>query len=189
MIAAQDCSLELLFEAAVRALELEDRRLALAFAQARPQRLPWHRGLAYGTFETTLVYEIFKAWLPIAEVYWEHPYPDAPGLKADLVVFDQHGPSAVVEAKWWMNNHQKTLAALEQDVIKLRSWNGPIRDRILLCFWYSPEARWDQDLTEVRTFCGASGPNRTELLYFARFPTHLVNVPAAYFACAALGVK
>jgi hypothetical protein len=186
----QTIELQHLLRAAASALEAEDRALALAFSQAAPQREPRNHGLAYWVYETGLVYEIFKAWLPLAEVYWEYPYPGTSSLKADLVVLDEAGPSVVVEAKWWMNNHAKTLAVLDEDAAKLRSWSGTPRERILLCFWYSRADGWEKDLQDVRAYCARTPePHRPELVFAERFPTHLNEVSAAFFAIAALRVK
>ena len=97
--------------AALFALRHEDSALAHAFSMSRPEDEVFYqstsRGLGYWVFETTAVYAVFKAWIPLGPVAWERGYPDRRGAKADLVVFAGDGdgvdPPArwVFEAKWW----------------------------------------------------------------------------------------
>ncbi|MFH0901720.1 MAG: hypothetical protein V2A73_13915 [Pseudomonadota bacterium] len=192
LVEDQPAEIKRLLPVAVRALFAEDRRLALALA-ASPRNNPcWNYGLIYSVFETTLVYEIFKALLPMAAVEWEWPYPGSTD-KADLVVFDGERANVVIEAKWWMSNQKKVFSLLEVDIEKMLSWKG-LDGRYLLTFWHSqncPEM-WKRDLSDVLAFCGQYDGARVEPVYAAAFPTDVVTVRAeggSYFAMCALSVR
>jgi hypothetical protein len=178
---------------ALGALEAEDRRLALAFEQGGNRGgADFNRGLAYWVFEHNLVYEIFKAWLPVLEAHWEVQYQES-REKADLVIFEGGTPVAVIETKWWMNNHQKTLAALDADVTKLRGWNRGTPLRVQLGFWYSrnSDEQWEQDISDVRKYCAGHGDGVVPF-YAGRFVTDVAafrESGGAYFAMVALAVN
>lgn len=126
-------------------------------------------GLAYGPFETTLAYVIFKRWLLTARVRWEDNYPGRGTAKADLVTYDEGGAQFVFEAKFWPNEHQKTLSVVREDLEKMTRWEGDV-ERILLAFWFSPDAHAANDRSQVETFCGSaqldgSANQRPELIF------------------------
>jgi len=180
-----------LLPVATEALLAEDRRLAEAFEHAAHPNAGRNHGLAYWVFETTLVYEVFKSWLPLAHVESEYVYPNNAAEKADLVVFT-NGRALVVEAKWWMSMNAKTLAALDADVKKILSWPAPAEARLLLTFWYSPNhpGQWQTDLAELRAFeprCGRATP-----IYAAAFTTDQADTRdnvGSYLAMAALRIE
>lgn len=174
------------------ALQLEDQALSLAFAQARQHKHPCNRGLGYTVFESNLVYAIFKSWLPLAEVYWEFPYPGS-SEKADLVVCEGGEPFIVLEAKWWMNSWKRTRDVLDSDVRKLLSWSQPIAKRVLLAFWYSRDTPndWSKDLEDVNAYCEVQGEAFLRPIFVSRFATDCVASLGsnAYFAAAAVTVE
>jgi len=181
--------------AAARALATENARLQSAFdlsprssSDSRSGQL--NRSLAYWVFETTLAYEIFKAWLPLADVDWEVSYPTNPGKKADLVVYEHDKPSIVVECKWWMNSQSKTESSLHDDAAKLLSWTDENVRHILLTFWHSPDADELKDWKDVADFCASRGgkPYTCDLLWNASFPIHHHLSPRHHFVLAAIEV-
>ncbi|MDJ0783962.1 MAG: hypothetical protein QNJ22_18470 [Desulfosarcinaceae bacterium] len=175
-----DDALRRLFRAAARALQAEDASLAKSFAMA-PQAFDRfyadsNHGLGYDLFETTLVYFIFKAWIPLTRVAWEQGY-EAPDLKwADLVVYDKDdAPKYVFEAKWWMHETQLKRKQLLKEAVKLLDWAGDHR-RFLLTFWYSDYASLEEDLLAVddfRTDAHKSSNITFTKVFFGAFPTEI----------------
>jgi len=187
-----DPQLSVLLPAALRALHAEDRILAAAF-DAAPRSDRWrdtNHGLGYWLFETTLVYTIFKAWIPIAETQWEAPFATKDDRRrwADLVVFDGQRARLVFEAKWWMTNAVRP--SLVSDLNKLREWREVDR-RMMLCFWRSPRSaeQWERDIGDVRTFCKHQGE---ALIYAGAFPTdehRTRDARGSYFAMAVIDAR
>jgi hypothetical protein len=168
---------------AAHALRAADAALNAAFLASRALRtgqITWNEGLAYPVFETTVVYEVFKAWLPIASVHWEVRYEGGSQKQADLVV---EGKSTMVfEFKWWLSNQAKALGCLQEDVNKLREWPGPGVERILVALWWGWD--WDQDRRDIE----AARVEHADLAWLSRFPTHVRQHTDAYFALAGLSV-
>lgn len=184
----EDQILARLLPAAVTALHDEDRRLSAAFAAApnNPRLAPRNQGLGYWLFETTLVYTIFKSWLPLAETDWEAPYPVG-AKKADLLVLVDGAPRYVFEAKWWMTTIMDD--ELRGDIEKMKRWSG-LMGRFLLTFWRSPKtpAIWQSDIDGVRRFCKDCDGT---LVYVGAFPTDEAATRAttgSYFAVGVIAV-
>jgi len=120
--------------------------------------------LAYWLYETTLVYVIYKAWLPLAHVAWEYnpkhdkastklPRPDespqgkkpakGPGT-VDLAVLNKQGTQKwLFEAKWWRSSKDTALVARDAGKLGDRRFGKKVNGRFLLTFWYSwQEKRW-----------------------------------------------
>ena len=159
--------LELLFKAALRGLAEEDASLARAFSQGMLRAGEFYtaasQGLAYWVGETQLVYQVYKAWIPLVRVRWEAPDPVYLDTtkRADLAVFGD-APSAkvkwVFEAKWWNQNSQtstKQHQALDRDVNKLLS-TTPSGGRFLLAFWWATATTLPSDCLEVEQYCQGS---------------------------------
>lgn len=175
-----DPRLALLMAAASRALHAEDRDLKRAFELCpSPSRDERNQGLGYWVFETTLVYAIFKAWLPLCEVTWEHAY-EGSGQKADLSVKDGDA-TWIFEAKWWPNTQKATMASLHADIEKMRRRQQG--RSFLLTFWTSPSSAWDEERKDVVSI----GKEGVSLRYVARFNTDVKNTRGkdeSYFALA-----
>jgi len=168
---------------AAHALRAMDASLNAAFVASRPLRreklIEWNEGLAYHVFETTLVYEVFKAWLPISSVHWEPRYEGGSQKRADLVVVDD-GSKRIFEFKWWLSNNKMVLKGLRQDVDKLRKVRDNTVERILVGLWWG--WNWEQDQKDIER---ANLPN-APLAWLARFPTHVQKRDNSYFAVAGL---
>ncbi len=183
--------LDQLLPQAARALALENARLQGAFdLSPRPtsddRSGQLNRSLAYWVFETTLAYEIFKGWLPLADVDWEVSYPSNAGQKADLVVYERSQPVIVIECKWWMRSDALTVNSLAADVSKLLTWPGEQVRRVLLTFWHSPDGHHQRDWNDVLRFCGTVGCSP---VWRARFPIHHHASAHHHFALAALQLQ
>jgi len=197
-----------LMRSARDALRKEDELLAGTFQRAPntirelyQQHPATNEGLGYWLFETTLVYTIFKSWIPVAKTMWEGRYQDVPNLTADLVVHpDPNRPNTTwgFEAKWWTSMGKKSTNALLSDADKLLRWRG-LSERWLLTFWISPSHARDTDVQEIREFCETihHKPDRTfalDLAYLDYFPTHIARsnpqrTEAHFFGFCALRVR
>jgi hypothetical protein len=174
-----DADLHSLLLRGLEALQQENESLAAAFQP--PQQPPrsfykeTNQSLAYWVFETTLVYILFKAWLPSERVRWEDGYPGSRKNKADLVIFrDDNNPKArwVFEAKWWLIMSDKMLRFIRADLEKLLRWRDT-DGRVLLAFWYSPQHRRQKDLNEVDLFChNPIGSVQPRCVFAGEFPIH-----------------
>ena len=186
-----------LLSTGLQALEREDHELRTVFEWRREDDKNWYeeanRGLGYWVFETTLVYTIFKAWIPVCRARWEWPY--APGF-ADLAV---NRPAAdgdearhwVFEAKWWMTNSKENLDAIRADEEKLRSHKSTEAGKgdrcFLVTFWYDEQApdKWSAAKNEITKF--STGGDGLALVYAGAFPTHMHRASGrtgGYFAMA-----
>jgi|JI10StandDraft_1071094.scaffolds.fasta_scaffold09712_11 hypothetical protein len=191
----KDGLLRRLLRAAVLSLRAEDAELATRFASA-PAPLDYSddsHGLAYGVFETALVYEIFKAWLPLASTEWESNY-DEGARKVDLAVWPEPAKDDLVwlfEAKWWGGMSQKHLGFLDADCAKMLN-RKTAAARFLTTFWYNDDRNWEEDLGAVRAFCARRQDGYTaKAVYAASFPTHWVKArdpSGAYFAMGVFAI-
>lgn len=186
------CAPELsdLLERAAGALADEDALLnaALAAGPAPAAYDELNHGLAYPVADTTLAYQIFKAWLPVVPAAWDHPYPKSQ-QRADLVVFHDAGraPRWVFEARWWQFNQLKVERALDRDVDKLR--NGwPRAETYLMTFWASQMGSLPDDMAQVERYCARR--RGVEPIHLSAFPTHVHRWRrfGAYLAVATLAV-
>lgn len=152
-----------LFERALCALDTEDKRLRKAL-QARPNSAlrtsKSSHGLGFWVFEHNLVYEVFKAWLPRADVMWECPIPGEDGEHGywdmvgdpprsnrkkprrsgwfDLAISgDDDAISAVFEFKWWPR-----LGSARKDLQKLAACGGEY-SKFFVGFWISTDLATD----------------------------------------------
>lgn len=179
-----DESLVLLFRVALRALAEADASLAKAFSHGMIGASGFYggvnQGLAYTVYETQIVYEIFKAWIPHVRVSWESGVYAESGRRADLAVFDDDLGREVrwaFEAKWWGRSTKKVLGALGADIEKLGKCDPGAKRRFLITFWWvedsgSSHANAQQ---EVKRFCEADG--RVQLKYTGSIPTDCVASP------------
>jgi hypothetical protein len=176
---SDDTNLDRLLRCGLQGLYQENESLAAAFQpSSQPPRLFYreaNQSLGYWVFETTLVYILFKAWLPTERVRWEAPYPRSRQSKADLAVYhDDKGQNArwVFEAKWWPNMSSKTQGAIRGDLNKLLRWKGT-DGRLLLAFWYAPEHHRQRDIDEVDSFCQERiGGFQPRCVFAGEFPIH-----------------
>lgn len=186
-----------LFRAAVDQLRCEDEALRAAMTEGHDATGGYvgvARGLTYWLFETTLVYFIFRAWVRLAHVAWEHAVgpsserPDAfterrrgASEKCDLVLLgDGNRPVAAFEAKWW--NTELSGKALLSDVKKLRR-NFANIDKFLLTFWWSTDAQ--KDFRDADDFCQKSG---LSLVYCSSFYTSLIDGARGAFTFGVISV-
>ena len=99
-----DSEEKLFFSSMYKALVDEDRELRTLFADNEPLYSQQHNGICC-LYETTMVYRIFKQLMKDRFTYslsWEHPYPDNPGLKADMALLNRDNSiDAFVEFKIW----------------------------------------------------------------------------------------
>jgi hypothetical protein len=191
-VEVNDPLLALLLPAATRGLHEEDQKLANTFRRAPSSNRLFERnqGLGYWLFETTLVYIIFKSWLPLAEIEWEVRYPPecSPTHKsADLVIFANNIARYVFEAKWWMTNSMNV--EILKDIARTRSWPH-LEGRFILAFWRSrcQPATWVSDLSAVRQFCKE---HQIRLIYVGAFRTDEAATRAtcgSYFALSVISV-
>ena len=192
-----------LFQAALDALRAEDESLKACFFDGEKQRHPTGRGapgLTYWLFETTLVYFIFKAWLPKVHDVWEHvleansklrPEPYSQGRKGahekcDLAILDAAGiVQAAFEAKWWNNSTSRTQNSLRADASKLRRAfpDGGV-EKYLLTFWWGTDT-FKKDVEEARAFCKKEA---LTLVVGDKFDTVLSDEKKGYFALGLLRV-
>ena len=183
-----------LFDAALKALREEDEALRACF---KTSDTTVAHGLTYWLFETTLVYFIFKAWLPKVNVLWEHtlekdvtrrPSTAAGRLgaheKCDLAIKEDETVVAAFEAKWWNNNSRKTRDSLVEDANKLRRGFPPSVSKYLVTFWWG-EKNWDKDIAQATAACEEEG---FELVKHGKFETKLLGERDGYFAMAFLKV-
>jgi hypothetical protein len=177
---ADDLDLPLLrlSRVAVRALERENSSLAAAYAQGSYSFPNYYRdanqGLAYWVAETHLVYEIYKAWIPLVRIRWEAPvYPDS-NERADLAVYEQDDgkePVWVFEAKWWGRNSAKVLDALSSDLDKLSRCNPKTQRRFLMTFWWAEntDLARERSRRDIDAFCVSN--LKAKLKFLGGFPT------------------
>jgi hypothetical protein len=159
-----------LFPAAMKILVAEDHALRDLFENSpctRSRELDGHPGLAYGLYETTLVYLLFKAWLPHVDLEWESAYSNKPSHHCDLVV---HSPHLFFEAKWWGSMQGKTLNALGIDVQRLREVHDA-DGRFLLTFWWNFDKDAAIDEQEIDGLAQRLNEGDLHPRYYARFRT------------------
>lgn len=185
-----------LFNHAYEALKVEDGSLRACF---KPSDTKVAHGLTYWLFETTLVYFVFKAWLPIAEVVWEHaledvgrrPDPTIVGRagaheKCDLALLEGGIVKAAFEAKWWNDHSTKTWRALVEDANKLRRGfpDGQVR-KYLLTFWWGKPDDWEEDWQRAKQACASC--DGLQLQFCNKFDTALIG-EQGYFALGLVSV-
>lgn len=163
---------------AMRALEAENAALAAAYAQGNYRFPEYYRdanqGLAYWVAETNLIYEIYKAWIPLIRVRWEAPAYPGSNQRADLAVYDDDGgesPLWVFEAKWWGRSTARILDALLSDLEKLAMCHQSAQRRFLMTFWWAEntdDAR-RRSTEDIKDFC-RKNPVAT-LRFMGGFPT------------------
>lgn len=167
-----------LFERAAGALQEEDAALASLFERSRKARseekLEYfeHPGLTYGVFENTLVYVILKAWLPVARVVWEAPYPDNRAHHADLVIrrAGHKTDEYCFEAKWW--HGKQSVPGIGNDVMRLcRPAALQADGRFVLTFWWNYQDNTQKDEGDVRNLAKQHAHHGVRPRYWARFPT------------------
>lgn len=196
---APDSDLARLCTAASRELEREDRALQAAFEEGakRGHYGEVGQGLTYWLYETTLVYIIFRAWIPIANVAWEHaigssstrPSEISAGRrgaseKCDLMLLDdKNAPQAAFEAKWWNSSSAAAGALLLEDAAKLRRTCEDL-EKYLLAFWWGTDAQ--KDMADATAFCEMHG---LWLRYADTFGTTLRRSVRGYFALSVIEVK
>ncbi len=177
-----------LFDMALVALEAEDQSLQASFAQSPASGA---HGLTYWVFENTLVYFIFKSWLPKTDVVWEHASKQVgPGAhqKCDLVILDSHVAVGAFEAKWWNTNDPKTWRALVDDASKLRrNFSSKQCEKYLLTFWWGQLKDWIQDVTDAEAACKKAP--RLHLVEKGKFDTKLADGTTGYFAMGLVRVE
>lgn len=179
-----------LFPAAMEALEDEDRALRSLFnncPRSGEAELGEHPGLAYGLFETTLVYLVFKAWMRHTHVDWESRYSDEHTRRADLVVLR---PRLYFEAKWWGSLQDKVLTAIGTDVRRLREPTDA-NGRYFLTFWWNFDDDAPKDKEEIEGFDRHLGEEGLHPRYYARFRTMVRHKRenAAHFAMCAFEIR
>jgi hypothetical protein len=196
-----------LFPKALEALYNENQSLVDAFKSApRPlldmYRKPPHpalttnEGLVYWLFETTLVYSIFKAWIPLAHTVWEDRYPGRSRRKIDLMVrpvVGDFGTTWGFEAKWCQPANDDSTFWLWDDAAKLVIARD-LRERFVLAFWHSPLARWTTDSDGIRRTCGCrltygSGVAKLVPLYVGAVLTKVASGEDHYFGFAVLHAR
>jgi hypothetical protein len=205
-----------LFRIALLALKHEDHQLFGLLRKANADYSKVSHGLAYWLYETTLVYLIFKSWIPFGEVKWDcsnqykgnprddkvRDYENGNPLKCDLVLKKTGSEfEYYFEAKWWLNMQNKILASLNIDLDRLRK-NTDSKNRFLLTFWWSTETTkktikdfWNEDIDEIinvnKGECLDAGID--SVYYLGAFPTRCVisenKKGKAYFAMAAIKAK
>jgi hypothetical protein len=139
------CTLARLFKVAAKALHAEDRGLHAALEMqnsVRRHQLSCGLGLTYWVYETTLVYTIWKAWLPEIEVNWEvKSNATKRGTKKKTQWFDlQLYDGAVerhVEAKWWNTK----VNGVVSDINRLEEVNA--KSGLMLTFWWGIDVEAD----------------------------------------------
>lgn len=189
-----------LFKAALAALRTEDESLQKCFKKSDTTVA---HGLTYWLFETTLVYLIFKAWLPKANVYWEHalerevarrPNPTIVGRsgaheKCDLAIRGNGADGRIVaafEAKWWNNSSTKTKASLIEDANKLRrGFPDPAVQKYLLTFWWGHHTAYKNDLAGAKDTWRRE--DKLKVIDHGTFDTKLIDGDG-YFALGLLQV-
>ncbi|MAQ19797.1 MAG: hypothetical protein CMN30_33970 [Sandaracinus sp.] len=146
----EDPDLLRILRAAAAALEDEDARLRAAFINAPPElqsfygRTPLerggphatNRGLAYPLFESTLVYTIFRAWIPLVPVIWDY---DRAGTRGPIDLTVRHDAESkktkwAFEAKWWGNS--AGTRAMVTDTRKLQDPCVTADRRFLIGLWW-----------------------------------------------------
>lgn len=168
----EDKMLNPLMSEALFALYDEDKILFGQFLKAEQKFQEFYekadRGLAYWLFETTLVYTIFKAWIPKTCVEWEAKYPpkekdvktrlerhkikNYQNKTCDLIVTSNGKKKCLFEAKWWQNKQKKTVNGLKEDIIKMVRWKKGERC-FLMTFWFSwIKGHWSGDIGDVKNF-------------------------------------
>lgn len=193
-----------LLPAALDALHKENQSLADAFGHADPRILEMYRkpphaslasneGLAYWLFETTLVYSIFKSWIPLAHTVWEDRYPERSEQKVDLMVrpiVGDFGATWGFEAKWCRPANDASTFWLHHDAMKLLL-SRAFGERFVFAFWHSPLARWAADTDGFQRTCAirlAYGIESATLvpLYVGAFPTKVASGEDHYFGFSVL---
>lgn len=180
------------------ALQREDEALKGAFERAASERHATYEGanhgLLYWVFETTLVYAIFKEWIPLADTLWESAYQQRSNTYLDLRVRPVPARSWGFEAKWWQQSTKKYTEGLMNDAQRLLDADD-LDERFLLTFWCSPTERWRRDLEEVGHACNEARLHRhanakVRPIYVGTFGTHVVDSEGKpwYFALGVLRV-
>lgn len=157
-----------LLEAAARALCRENAELEGLFEKRESEYRHVSQGLGYWLYETTLVYVIFKAWIPLAKVEWDWPEKDREKRRVDLRTLAPH--KAYFEAKWC--NAPGAERGMEHDAKKLKELGGD-GDRYVLAFWWDEEEKKDKN----RRWIDEQRESRPDLqcAYWARFPTRIAH--------------
>lgn len=168
LFSEHDSTLIGLLDAAAEALRYEDEALNKAFDSNKKCYAEVSQGLNYYLFETTLVYLIFKSWIPRAHVVWDSHKGKAGGA-IDLTVFEGSNVRYAFEAKWWNCGKAETL--FWHDVTKLRSLEGKKNLRtFLLAFWWVPTSDFKKNDDIVS---GEAKKNGWKRVYQAYFCTHV----------------
>ena len=185
-------NLNKLFKAALLALHKEDVELKSLFdAASDHQYKDTSHGLAYWLYETTVVYLIFKAWIPLGKVTWEKRKSEKPTEHVDLEI-KMESQTYRFEAKWWWNMHQDMMESIKYDIDRLKE--DIIGSGYLITFWPSPQNWWENitdeqhsDLLSIVKLIKEMEKEKhhISLEYLGAFPTHLKdNSNNSYFAMA-----
>ncbi|MEP7124129.1 MAG: hypothetical protein ABJE95_24595 [Byssovorax sp.] len=180
-----DTYLMRLLRAAAEALQSEEHVLNKAFERGSAAFYGGvNQGLAYHLYETTLVYLIFKSWLPLTEVVWDAHKARGYGGAMDLVVFNEHKPRYAFEAKWW--NYGKAEVLFEHDISKLRHFKSQQDARgFLITFWWASADKLDAYSRKVANVATQNGWQR---IYQARFPIQVNDLEQPHFVLDAIEV-
>ncbi|MBL8621202.1 MAG: hypothetical protein JNK64_07865 [Myxococcales bacterium] len=150
-----------LFDRALLELQREDGELATRMA-ARTDRQhaadQEHPGLTYWVYETTLVYMMFKAWLPSCDAVWEPPYPLDSKHHVDIAIRGRDGHLArAFEAKWWNSAgvDQYIKDVLATDVGRLLTKTSATTERYLVLFWWNTPANREHAVEQARELAQA----------------------------------
>ncbi|MCA9619778.1 MAG: hypothetical protein KC731_12215 [Myxococcales bacterium] len=158
-----DEELTQLCRVALAALHEEERRLNLAFTSSAEHLEYAHinRGLAYWLYETTLVYVVFRAWIPLVHVTWDYDRGAKRG-PIDLTVRKNGELVRAFEAKHWMHNGNGPLDRLEQDRQKLSASGAP--KQYLMTFWHTADVK--KDLVSADVACQRQDWHRSFVGWF-----------------------
>jgi hypothetical protein len=181
-----DTHLIRLLRAAAKALQCEEHLLNKAFSAGNADFYGGvNQGLAYHLYETTLVYLVFKSWLPLTEVVWDAHKARGYGGAMDLVVFDGHHPRYAFEAKWW--NYGRAEVLFEHDISKLRHFKSQQEARgFLITFWWGSADKIDADSHKITNV--VKRQNGWQRSYQARFPIQANGLEQPHFVLDAIEV-
>jgi hypothetical protein len=172
-----------LLKAAALALEDEERTLHTAYMAGNivypgfHQRRNVNEGLAFRLYETSIMYVIYKAWLPRVPVAWDYERGAVRGA-IDLVVLDTVDHDRALwafEAKWW--NRESDEKWLVADFDKLAAYEAS--RRLVLALWFDCRANRDFNEDWTARTCQLRKWNR---VFSARFSCHVFGCDDGEFA-------
>ncbi len=172
-----DQSVEQFFEIVVSTIQREDLTFRTLIA-GRVGYEDYCPGVA-GVFETSLMYEVFKALLaaPFAsghEIHWESSWGDAERTRNDIQFcrLGKGNPPVAVEAKWWADSPQGVI----DDARKLQAQfqgNEKGRGYVLILHVRAKESRrWS-----LRDLCERQLAEGMELAKLATRIEHAQEIP------------